>query len=491
MKKISKSILSVLLIATMLFSTVIVSSAQGDVVTGKADSNFICEFDTESGVLTVSGLGMLFAGDVESALKTEDLSGVKEIVIKEGVTLFNVFGWEDAHNFDNVTAITLPKSLKRIGKDAFSKCAALQTVNYGGSQADWAGVIIGEGNDAVKNATLNYDCQVPAAEGADTYDYSMVVTKKCADYDVSFDYYSGQINVAPASGKKGVSLDEGLWLLTDDEPLWFDGYYTTDYLTSLVVEEGIASIGTNALINLEIQSISLPKSLVTIEREAFGDSNMFEKSELKKVYYAGSKAAWGAIDIGVNNVPLDIAEKIFAEKVLAKELNYTLSKKSFVYNGKEQYPTVTVKDKNGKALEQGKDYYVVYLASDFRATGKHTVVVKLMGEYKGQKTLNYFVRAQAPVVSKVAKRAKAITATWEKYNEKEKGDISRFEVQYSTNKSFKNAKIITMKNPASYAKKITGLKTGTRYYVRVRALTSVEGGYIRSAWSNVKYANAG
>lgn len=48
-----------------------------------------------------------------------------------------------------------------------------------------------------------------------------------------------------------------------------------------------------------------------------------------------------------------------------------------------------------------------------------------------------------------------------------------------------------MKNRNSYAKKVTGLKSGKKYYVRVRAIKNVGSGYIRSAWSATKTVKAG
>lgn len=492
MKRVIKSVFSVLLMIIILLSSIVAVSAQNIVLTGKPNYGFTCELDTSTGVLTIGGLGMLFAGDVESALNTNDLSIVKEIVIKEGISLIHLNGWFNEPDFSNVEIITIPKTMKRIAKDTFVNCTSIKQINYGGSKEEWKVVKLDAGNGALKNANVKYNCDVAVTDGADSFNYSMNIEKTNKSYKAVLDCYSGVVTVSPKeNSSKSVSIGEDLISNFSIETKWFDGYCPDYMATSLVLENGITEIGTDAFINSYFESITIPKTLKKIGKESFGDSNSFEKSKLADVYYEGSISDWKGINMGVNNIPLMIAQKHYGVRVSDKELTYTLSKKNFVFNGKSQYPKVTVKDKNGNALEYGEDFYLVYNNAESCQTGKYKVVIKLMGEYKGQKTLYYYIKAKAPVVLKVARRDKGFTVTWNKLNKKANGDISRYEVQYSTSSSFKNSKTIVMKNPNSYAKRVSGLKKGKRYYVRVRSLTKVSGGYIRSAWSNTKSVKAG
>ncbi len=57
-----------------------------------------------------------------------------------------------------------------------------------------------------------------------------------------------------------------------------------------------------------------------------------------------------------------------------------------------------------------------------------------------------------------------ITLKWKK-----KKGASAYQIQYSTKKSMAGAKTITINNPNTTSYKITGLKKGKKYYVRVRA----------------------
>ena len=70
--------------------------------------------------------------------------------------------------------------------------------------------------------------------------------------------------------------------------------------------------------------------------------------------------------------------------------------------------------------------------------------------------------------------------------------ITGYQIQLSTNKSFKNSKIISASKTAT-SKKITGLSTGTvskKYYVRVRTYKKVSGNWYYSDWSSAKSAHA-
>ncbi|MGN0484219.1 MAG: MBG domain-containing protein [Lachnospiraceae bacterium] len=61
--------------------------------------------------------------------------------------------------------------------------------------------------------------------------------------------------------------------------------------------------------------------------------------------------------------------------------NYTvtLSKTTFVYNGKYQKPSVTVKDSKGNVLRKGRDYTVSYSRKS-KEVGNYTVTVKVKGK---------------------------------------------------------------------------------------------------------------
>ncbi|MDE5996170.1 MAG: leucine-rich repeat domain-containing protein, partial [Eubacterium sp.] len=70
-----------------------------------------------------------------------DSSEVKKLLVKDGLTILDchslvgsLFEWE------NLTEMTLPKSIKKI-QGNFSKCPSLKTINYAGTKEDWDKII--------------------------------------------------------------------------------------------------------------------------------------------------------------------------------------------------------------------------------------------------------------------------------------------------------------------------------------------------------------
>lgn len=84
-------------------------------------------------------------------------------------------------------------------------------------------------------------------------------------------------------------------------------------------------------------------------------------------------------------------------------------------------------------------------------------------------------------VSKLTTSKKSITVKWKKVS-----GVTGYQVQYSTNSSFKNAKSATVKGASKTSKKISGLKKGKKYYVRVRAYKTVNGKKVYGSWSAKK-----
>lgn len=63
---------------------------------------------------------------------------------------------------------------------------------------------------------------------------------------------------------------------------------------------------------------------------------------------------------------------------------------------------------------------------------------------------------------------------------------SGYQIQYSTSRSMKNSKKVTVKNSKKLSKTIKGLKRKKTYYIRVRAYRKVNGHCYYSRWSTIK-----
>ncbi|MBE6741825.1 MAG: hypothetical protein E7570_05915 [Ruminococcaceae bacterium] len=93
-------------------------------------------------------------------------------------------------------------------------------------------------------------------------------------------------------------------------------------------------------------------------------------------------------------------------------------------------------------------------------------------------------KPRTPAISSLSSKSKSITVKFKEVN------CSGYEIQYSTNKSMKNAKTVKASSSAK-SKKLSALKKGKRYYIRVRAYkdyTTASGKSCRccSAWSAKK-----
>lgn len=172
-----------------------------------------------------------------------------------------------------------------------------------------------------------------------------------------------------------------------------------------------------------------------------------------------------------------------------------LSKKNFTYDGKVKKPTVTVKDKKGNVVSS-KYYDVHYYdykngygskKTNFKDVGVYYVsMVAHNGAYDGSLTTKYRINPKSTSLKSLKKTSNGIKVSWNKQATQTTG----YQIQYSTNKSFKNAKLVIVPNNKTLSKQIIGLKKGKRYYVRVRTYKTVYDNKMRncvSSWSNYRY----
>lgn len=102
---------------------------------GKCGDNLKWVFDDESGILTISGYGIMYNYKTYKPAPWNNYkSFFKSINIEEGVESIgsNAFLW-----CDSVTEIQLPLSIKRIESDAFED-STIRTIYYSGTAEDWS-----------------------------------------------------------------------------------------------------------------------------------------------------------------------------------------------------------------------------------------------------------------------------------------------------------------------------------------------------------------
>lgn len=186
-------------------------------------------------------------------------------------------------------------------------------------------------------------------------------------------------------------------------------------------------------------------------------------------------------DVVTADTVFDKDTTVFAhwkKNVVSATPSVKLSTSTYTYNGKVKTPTVKV-SVNGTVLT--KDNYSVSYGKGRKNVGKYTVKVTLKNEYKGSKTVSFKINPKGTSIKHLKKGVRAFKPTWKKQTKQ----ISGYQVQYSTKKSFKSAKIKTV-SPKKKSTWVIKQKRHKKYYVRIRTYKKVGKAKYYSKWSSAK-----
>ncbi len=250
-------------------------------------------------------------------------------------------------------------------------------------------------------------------------------------------------------------------------------------LTSVKLKEGLETISVSAFkIDEKLKSLTVPASVTLVEPYSLGCSYDADKGEylvdgFTLYCYSGTAAHKYA---KANKISYKLIER-----TSVKNAKVTLSKTSYVYSGKAKKPGVTVKVGKTK-LTKGIDYTVTYKKN--KAVGKATVTIKGKGAYTGTVSKTFKIN---PKKSSVKKATSPKTGQLKVTYKKVKG-VTGYQVTYSTSKKFtkKTTKTVTVKGKAKTSKVIKKLKSGKKYYVKVRSYKTVSGKKYYSSYTAVK-----
>ncbi|MBE7065804.1 MAG: hypothetical protein E7384_08355 [Ruminococcaceae bacterium] len=107
--------------------------------------------------------GVLYTSDLTKLVKYPDNKADSYFVVPDGVTELGYCSFMYTYN---LTALSLPKSLKIIGDAAFYY-DNITDVYYKGTEAEWADVEIVRGVPQLANATIHYNCAFSLADSLD------------------------------------------------------------------------------------------------------------------------------------------------------------------------------------------------------------------------------------------------------------------------------------------------------------------------------------
>ena len=181
----------------------------------------------------------------------EYCSSLTSVTIPDSVTSIEAYAF---YSCRSLTSITLPDSVTSIETSAFGASAfyyyILTDVYYGGSEADWAAISIGDDNAGLTTATIHYNY---APEDP------IVSSGSCGNL---IQWSLSSEGCLTISGS-GAMPDYGY----PDYALW---YALRTQIRRVVVEDGITHIGDCSFYNCtNLTKVSLPDSLTSIGGSAF------------------------------------------------------------------------------------------------------------------------------------------------------------------------------------------------------------------------------
>lgn len=330
----NKTIITAICIALILAITVFTSacSKSSDATTGGktsttqnsvAQNEFSAEvypgsyvvFDKSTEAMTINSVGVLpwSNWNVQVGTLFEEngcsLDDVKEIVITEGVTVFDV---GDFCSYKNLSEITIPKTAKAIaGVDNFNnpyskpseaifKYFNINKINYGGSKEDWD-KIRKDADIDLEKCSISYSASVPECSGFEkTKLNNEIISNTIPNTNIkcTANLLTGKLTV---EGEGKIEQQDQLFynligfldvMYNDDQDL----ISMYSYIDEIIIEEGITELGEGVISYGNLDKITLPKSL-----KAIGRNNFTAEKTVADIFYNSNESDWQKIKIDSDN----------------------------------------------------------------------------------------------------------------------------------------------------------------------------------------------
>ncbi|MBE6741166.1 MAG: fibronectin type III domain-containing protein [Ruminococcaceae bacterium] len=412
----------------------------------------------------------------------ENCKKLKSIEIPNTVELINARAFFECDSF---TSLTIPDSVTKIHAAVWG-CDKLKSVKLSKN--------LTEMNRTFKDCTSLKKIEVPGkvekvealCEGCTALE---TVKIPASVKSISFHAFKGCKNLKEFivdknnekySSKDGVVYTKNKTILV----LYPNGKKATTFKIPSSVKKikqwAFCEGGTN------LKTLIIPTSVKTIEYYAFGN-----KTGIKSIKYEGTLMQWQAIEVGAYDADYDSEEGEYIDDRAYD--SYYLYEEPQPFDAEsftDPYGLFSTKGRGNDALDKIRVYCTnairegkhVYYKKDSKLTKHATFKAAGEREYKcchcSKKIKVTVSKLGTPKLASVTKGSKSFTAKWNKVS-----SVDGYQIQYSTSKSFKNAKKKSTKNASLTVK---NLKTNKKYYVRIRAYKKINGKTQYSKWSDSK-----
>ena len=220
-------------------------------------------YDEATKTLYITGSGpMKNYGDPNDRPWSQYTEEIQSVIIENGITSI---GSTAFYFCTSLTSATIPDSVTSVEQYAFRGDASLKDVYYGGDEAQWEAITLGNGNDPLRNATIHFNGE---EEGV-TWRYdeatkTLYITGSgpMEDYrfstDRPWDQYIKEI--------QSVVIENGITSIGDY------AFWQGTNLTSVSIPDSVTSIGNAAFSACSsLTSVPIPNSVTSIGNAAFAD----------------------------------------------------------------------------------------------------------------------------------------------------------------------------------------------------------------------------
>lgn len=393
-----------------------------------------------------------------------DLSNVTELKLPEGLKVLGNFAFDDSKL--GITELTIPDDVTAIGGWAFENCTKLQKINFNNVRHLGRGAF--QGCESLESVDLTGITYFAENHWSGTF-YNCPNLKK-----VTFTRTDREYNIDESTNR------------------------CNSLIETVVIGNGVKSVKRKAFLNCKnLETAVISDSVETIADDAFENCD-----KLTVVCTEESTAMKFAQRNNVNYKTFKIhpiADQQYTGNAIRPALHVTVGE-SDLKAGSDYTASYTdnIKIGTARATAVGLGDYSIYAATvKFNIFCNHQYTVKTVKPTyaaKGYKlhtcTLcgnsyktDYTAKLTVPktAISKLTKKSKAFTVKWKRVSV-----ATGYQIQYSTAKSFKSKKTVTVKGAKNANKTIKKLKSKKRYYVRVRAYKTYKGKNYYSKWSAVK-----